>query len=70
MIAAAPTLMISLELVCVSFWATRWSGGGLFDVMVVDVSGVLVVPKPPVAPDVVVWVKICVGDDAANSLIV
>jgi hypothetical protein len=39
-------------------------------VIVVVVSGTLVVPNPPVAPDVVVCVKICVGDEAANSLIV
>ena len=72
MMAAAPALSISVEFSWVNFWAIRWSGGGLFEVIVVVVNGKdwVTAPVPPVEPAVVVCVKICVGDDAANSLIV
>ena len=72
MIAATPTLLMSVWLVCLSFCAMRWSGGGLFDVMVVVTSDWLMLPTPPPPvpppPVVDVCVKVCVGDEAANSL--
>ena len=51
----------------------RWSGGGLLDVIVVVTTAWLTLPRPPPPPPtppppVEVWVKICVGEDAANSL--
>ena len=71
MTAAAPALIISVELTCVSFCEMRWSGGGLTEMIVVVTSG-----SPPPMPRLPPWgtavscSKSCVGDDAANSLIV
>ena len=58
-----------MELFWVSFWEMRWSGGGLVEVIVVVT---IALPMPPVVPvpEAVVCVNVCVGEEAANSLLV